>query len=548
MLDEEEWMHVPKGADQFTKVTSELSTFAPNGRVSLAQLGYYLEIYANIDILEYDAEFCRLVKDLIRGTREQSKIALPDAFNGQLYDYQFDGYRWLGRNYSLPIGGLLADEMGLGKTIQVIAFMAYLLEKQELQPALVVCPKTLTENWKKELAKFLPAAKVYVHTGPHRIRNIKVLFTFHVVITTYETLVRDELFLGQVDWSICVLDEAQRIKNYTTAAARVCKAMKATSRLALTGTPVENELGDLWSIVDYVQPGLLGSYQEFRDRYERPLSNDVSGEKAHNIERELLTNLYMVYQRKTKAEHLTDLPPKTEIRHSILMSPLQERLYRSILNEMQSASKGGGMVLQAIHRLLRVCAHPYLEVGGVEYADPADLKSSCPKLSHVLDILHDIQKADEKCLIFTHWREMQTVLVRTILDEFGFWPTVINGESINRLESVNNFNNTVGFNVMILSPRAAGTGLTITGANHVIHYTRWWNPAVENQATDRVHRIGQTKPTSVHIPICEVPSGITVEQVLDNLLARKRKLAKSVVVPSNQLNITEKDIMAALGF
>ncbi len=548
VLDGKEWVHVPKGASKFAEATEQLITLSPSGRVTLAQLGFFLEIYMNVDVLEFDAGFRRLAEELRLGPTTGEEIALPQAFNGSLYDYQLDGYAWMGRNYSIPAGGLLADEMGLGKTVQVIAFMAHLFDKGELGPSLVVCPKTLTRNWKDEIGRFLPAARTHIHEGPGRIREAEYFKMFHVVITTYETLVRDQICLGQVDWTICVCDEAQRIKNYTTSASRVCKAMKAVSRLALTGTPVENSLGDLWSIVDYVQPGLLGSYQQFRERFERPLSGGPSEEQAGNIERELMASMYLVYQRRTKEEHLTDLPPKTEIKYPVPLSPLQLGLYRDILDEMKGGLKGRGMVLQAIRRLLEVCAHPYLETGNYNYADPVDLIECCPKLASTLDILREVRDKGEKCLVFTDRRAVQDILVRVILSEFGFIPTVINGESINRLDSVKHFNQTPGFKVMVLSPRAAGTGLTITGANHVIHYTRWWNPAVENQATDRVHRIGQEKPTTIHLPICEVPGGKTVEQVLDELLTRKRKLAKSIIVPSSQLNITEKDMAAALGF
>ena len=547
VLDGDKWIYIPKDARKVSEAASKSSGIAPGGRVSEAHLRYILEIYTNIDALEYDSEFSRLARELLDDSSPALDYTLPRCFKGDLYDHQAEGYTWLQQIYGIPVGGLLADEMGLGKTIQVIAFMALLFEQEALSPALVICPKTLVDNWKSEIARFLPQAKVYEHTGPNRIRAAELFGLYDVVVATYETLVRDELILGQVDWSMCVCDEAQRIKNFTTAAARVCKVLKARLRLALTGTPVENSLGDLWSIVDYVQPGLLGSYNEFRNRFERPLSLHPSETIRQDVERELIARLYLVYKRRTKKEILKDLPPKKEERTHIPLGKLQEQLYRSIIAEIQGGNRQQGQVLAAIRRLLNVCAHPFLETQQADTASPTDLKHSCPKLVHTLDLLHDIRKSGEKCLIFTDRRAMQRILARVILNEFGFMPTVINGESVNRLELVESFNQKGGFSAMILSPRAAGTGLTITGANHVIHYTRWWNPAVENQATDRIHRIGQTKPVFVHIPICTADTGRTAEEVLDQLLSRKSRLAESVIVPSSGLNITEKEIAEALG-
>lgn len=547
VFDGERWIGVPKGARKIWEAASNLQEIAPSGRVHVAHLKYILEIYTNIDVLEYDAEFSRLVQEFLEPSATTVVYPIPGCFQGNLHDYQVEGYIWLQRLYNIRVGGLLADEMGLGKTVQVIAFMALLLEQNILAPAIIVCPRTLVKNWKSELARFLPRARVYEHIGPYRVRTVEFFQNWDVVITSYETLVSDELILGQVDWTVCVCDEAQKIKNFTTAAARVCKALKARLRLALTGTPVENSLGDLWSIVDFVQPGLLGSYQEFRNRFERPLLADTSEATRERVERELLACLYLVYKRRTKNEYLKELPPKTEERYYIPLSNLQQQLYRNIVAEIKGGHLQRGQVLGAIRRLLNVCAHPFIETREYKYASPRDLKQSCPKLARTLELLHNIRKSAEKCLIFTDSRAMQEILVRVILDEFGFIPTIINGESVNRLELVEDFNKTNGFSVMILSPRAAGTGLNITSANHVIHYTRWWNPAVENQATDRVHRIGQTKPVFIHLPICTINSGLTAEQVLDSLLHQKSVLAERILVPSSKLNITPEEIAEALG-
>ncbi|MGE5580221.1 MAG: DEAD/DEAH box helicase [Bacillota bacterium] len=542
-----QWIHVPKDAGKFAEAARRLEEIAPDGRVAPNMMRYVLEIYTNIEALEYDSEFNRLAREFLGQSADLDDRTVPACFCGQLRDYQTDGYVWMRRISQIPLGGLLADEMGLGKTVQVIAFMSWLNDRGLLRPSLVVGPQALVDNWASELGKFLPGVSVYKHMGPGRVRDMSLWNSVDIVATTYDTLVRDEIMMGQIDWRVLVCDEAQRIKNFTTATARVVKAMKAGFRLALTGTPVENSLGDLWSIVDYVQPGLLGSYQEFRQRFEIPLSQNDTDEMRAAVEKKLVAHLYLVYKRRTKEEYLRELPPKTECVDTVPMSPLQQQRYAEIVAEAKRGDKGRGVAFVAIRRLLNTCAHPYLETGGFDTASPEELIRSCPKLARTMEILEHVKRSEEKALVFTDRRNMQRILARAILGRFGIYPAIINGESINRFDSVKHFNMSQGFNVLILSPRAAGVGLTITGANHVIHYTRWWNPAVENQATDRAHRIGQTRPVTVHIPIVTSPAGRTAEQVLDTLLKRKRALASSVIVPSSRLNVTEEEIARELG-
>jgi len=547
VFDGDQWIHIPKDAKIFADASKCLREIAPDGHVSPSMMGYVLEIYTNIEELEYDSEFNRLAREFLGQDEDANDGAVPERFNGKLRNYQTDGYRWMRRISRIPLGGLLADEMGLGKTVQVIAFMSWLAERGELCPSLVVGPQALVDNWAGEVARFLPGVSVHKHAGLGRVRDVEFLSSFDIVATTYDTLVRDEIVMGQIDWRVFVCDEAQRIKNFTTATARVVKAMKASFRLALTGTPVENSLGDLWSIVDYVQPGLLGSYQEFRHRFEIPLSEEDTDEMRARVEKQLVTHLYLVYRRGTKEEYLKELPPKKEIAEQIQMSKMQQLQYDRVVESVRQPGMKKGAAFVAIRKLLNICAHPYTETGGFDSAEPEELIRVCPKLAYTMEILAQIRSAGEEALIFTDRRDIQRILARTILGRFGFYPIIVNGESVNRFGSVQHFNQSPGFNVIVLSPRAAGIGLTITGANHVIHYTRWWNPAVENQATDRVHRIGQTRPVSVHIPTVVSPRGQTAEQILDRLLVRKRSLANSVIVPSSRLNVTEEDIARELG-
>jgi superfamily II DNA or RNA helicase len=544
------WIYVPSSAEDFADASRELARIAPDGRVRAEHLKYILEIYTNIDELDYDAEFARFLQDYRAAGKADDVPLLPTTFRGQLRSYQMDGLRWLTRLQRVPMGGLLADEMGLGKTVQVLAFMAWLAAQGQLRPSLVVGPQALVDNWCNEIRKFFPTASVYQHVGYGRLRDAQVIASFDIVATTYETLVRDELLLGRVDWNVVVCDEAQRIKNYTTSICRVSKAMKGRVRLALTGTPVENSLGDLWSIVDYAQPGILGSYRSFRERFEKPLVQSEDEETRHRVEKDLMAHLGPAYLRRTKAEYLKDeLPPKEESRIRVPYSTLQKQLDREIRAAARSArgNDSRGWALRAVNSLLDLCAHPYLIDDRFRGANPAELLRASPKLSETVRILRAIRERGEKALIFTHNRDMQEILRTVMISEFGILPPVINGDSIQRFGTVEHFNNTSGFAVMILSPRAAGVGLTITGANHVIHYTRWWNPAIENQATDRAHRIGQTKPVYVYVPIVRDDSVRTADEILDSLLEKKRALAESIVIPSSQLQVTEREFIEAMG-
>jgi len=550
VLKGDQWIHVPSSAKDFADAARELSRIAPDGRVKAEHLNYILEIYTNIDELDYNAEFARFLQDYRTAGKVDEVPSLPSAFRGQLRNYQAEGLKWLTRLQRVPMGGLLADEMGLGKTVQVLAFMAWLAEQGQLRPSLVVGPQALVDNWCSEIHKFFPSASVYPHLGYSRLRDPSAIASFDIVATTYETLVRDELLLGRIDWNVVVCDEAQRLKNYTTSICRVSKAMKGRVRLALTGTPVENSLGDLWSIVDYAQPGILGSYRSFRERFEKPLVQSEDEETRQRVERDLMAHLGPAYLRRTKDEYLKDeLPPKEESRVFVSYNQYQRQLDRDIRMSARSArgSEDRGWALRAVNKLLNLCAHPYLVDGRFRGASPAELLRTSPKLAETVKILRAVKDRGEKALIFTHSRDMQEILRTVLVFEFGALPPVINGDSIQRFGTVEYFNKTPGFAVMILSPRAAGVGLTITGANHVIHYTRWWNPAVENQATDRAHRIGQKKPVHVYVPIVRDDSTRTADEILDSLLAKKRALAASIVIPSSQLQVTEQEFIEAMG-
>ena len=532
VLYNDNWIKVPKESEDFIEGAEELDKIKINGKVNKENLNYIFDIYENIDLLEYNEQMIDFRSKLQEdGVIYQS----PSLFKGELRPYQKRGYVWLHKLKDSKLGGLLADDMGLGKTIQVIALMASLKAENKLSPSLIAAPKSLLENWQHEIKKFSPEInKVYIHLGGSRNKNSRVIKQSDVVLTTYSTLVSDQVLLGEIDWTILVCDEVQAIRNQSTLKAHAVKAQKAKLRLGLSGTPVQNTVADLWSIYDFVQPGLLDSFKEFKNNFVKPIESSNTPEEYEKYEGMLKEKIQPVFLRRTKEGELKDeLPEKKDITKTIEMSQRQKERYKEII-EKEKNSKGRTH-LGTLQSLLQLSSHPALLDKDWNLKSAEELLNEGPKLKSVINILREVEKNNEKALIFTTFKIMQLILQRVIREKFGLQEIpIINGDSKQRLASVDRFNESEGFGCMILSPRAAGTGLNITGANHVIHYTRWWNPAVEQQATDRVYRIGQEKEVNVYYPIMTADRE-TVEEKLHRLLEEKKRLAKNIIVPNNPI-------------
>jgi SNF2 family DNA or RNA helicase len=337
---------------------------------------------------------------------------------------------------------------------------------------------------------------------------------------------------------VIACDEAQKVKNPTAQITSAVKGMKAQLRLAMTGTPVENGLSELWCIVDWAQPGRLGGQKEFRDRFERPMREADDTDRIE-IARQLQHELTPHYIRRVKEDVLDGLPPKMDLRHLVELGPRQIRLYAEIVRRVQSRDM---VPIEGLQHLIAVASHAELfEESGRSIQE---LIEECPKLEATLEILDGVQAHGEKAILFTRYRGMQRILQSAIAARFGIHAAILNGEVAagRRLGLVDNFNRASGFCALILSPEAAGVGLNIVGANHVVHYTRLWNPAKENQATDRAHRIGQTRPVTVHYPIIGGGEVATVEERLDALLEEKQALARDVVRPRESLSV-ERELL-----
>lgn len=529
------WIEIdPETAQQYLRTWDSLDRDEQGGLIlHTNKANYVLDVIDNLHELIYDES----------QTEPQSRTfldqipdyAVPRTLNAQLMPHQIVGYRWLRFLEEHRVGGLLADDMGLGKTIQVISFLAHLADRDLISPTLIVLPSALVDNWHREIRKFCPDIHlIYHHIGGDRLKDPQRIAQSEVVLTTYQTLLRDQLVMGQIDWQLVVSDEAQFVKNPTAQSTAVLKAMKAKLRLALTGTPVENGLSELWCIIDFVQPGRLGSQRDFREEFERPIRDAENAEAVREVATRLQGRLTPHYVRRMKEDILESLPHKEIRKYPVSMGERQLRYYGRVIKRLR---EGDDIPIAALQRLIGISSHPELFRTSGEPVDA--LVEECPKLQKTLEIVEEIRAKGEKVLIYTHLKDMQAILQELLEQRFDVHVPIINGgvAGNRRLDVVDRFNNREGFGAMLLAPQAAGVGLNITGANHVIHYTRLWNPAKEGQATDRAHRLGQTKPVTVYYPIVEGEGFTSVEERLAELLDEKRELARNVVWPRSSLDV-----------
>lgn len=455
-------------------------------------------------------------------------ILLNQGFVANLYPYQQTGVSWLHSLAEEELGCILADEMGLGKTVQIIALIT-LCRRHKGMPTLVVSPATIIENWRREFQKFSPNVDILVHSGPHRTGFPSSLRKYDVIITSYDIAVRDQGMLGMIEWKLVILDEAQAIKNPATRRAIVLKSLKKKNAIAVTGTPMENRLRDLWSLMDFACPGLLGSIDQFE-----ALNRD-SEESARRIER-IVSPLIL---RRRVADVADDLPEKIIISQAVSMNEGAlfdyEELRRQIAREY-----GKSATLVSLIKLRQFCAHPYL-LGRGTFDDP--LKHS-DKYVRLVEILDEITGWDQKTIIFTSFSGMLDLLVSDLPRRYNVPCIRIDGRTpvTDRQGLVDFFSSIKGSAFLLVNPRAAGTGLNITAANHVIHYNLEWNPAVEDQATARAHRRGQKQIVTVH----RLFYVDTVEEVINDRLYRKRLLAHTAVVGTEANEAYAADIARAL--
>jgi superfamily II DNA or RNA helicase len=472
------------------------------------------------------------VGEFLNGALPQSvrRVALPPGFQASLRPYQERGLSWLVFLSSLGLGACLADDMGLGKTVQLLALeAAHRAEDPSGGPTLLLCPMSLVGNWERETARFAPDLRVYAHHGPQRLHGEDLcahLADADLVLTTYATATRDADELSGYTWRRVVLDEAQAIKNSLSQTAKAVKRLGGGHRVALTGTPVENRLAELWSIMDFLNPGMLGSSQQFRARYSIPVERHGQAEPAERLR--VVTRPYVLRRLKTDPAVITDLPDKIEVKQYCRLTTEQASLYQSVVDDMMDKIEGSdgierrGNVLAAMAKLKQVCDHP-----AVLLHDRSAIGTRSGKVTRLEELLEEILAEGDKVLCFTQFTEFAEMLLPHLAARFGTDVAYLHGGTpkARRDELVTRFQSDGGPPVFLLSLKAGGTGLNLTAANHVIHLDRWWNPAVEDQATDRAFRIGQTRNVQVRKFVC---SG-TLEEKIDEMIEQKKALASLVV-------------------
>uniref|UniRef100_UPI00319E9BC1 DEAD/DEAH box helicase n=1 Tax=Nocardia sp. No.11 TaxID=3128861 RepID=UPI00319E9BC1 len=482
--------------------------------------------------------------ELFAGEGEPEPVPVPVGLKAELRPYQERGLSWLATMSRLNCGAILADDMGLGKTVQVLALLAHERESaavgtgradpgDRVGPTLLVCPMSVVGNWQREAQRFTPDLRVLVHHGPARLTGPEfaaAVADADLVVTTYALLARDATLLGEQRWERIVLDEAQHIKNAATRQSRAARALTARHRLALTGTPVENRLEELRALFDFAMPKLLGSPQSFRARFAVPIERERDQQAVERLR--LITDPFVLRRLKTDPAVISDLPEKLEMTVRANLTVEQAALYQAVVDDMLAKLKDAkgmarkGAVLGALTRLKQVCNHPAHYLGdGSPILRRGSHRSG--KLALVEDVLDAVVADGEKALLFTQFREFGDLVLPFLTERFGTPIPFLHGgvSKKGRDEMVTGFQRENGPPLMLLSLKAGGTGLNLTAANHVIHLDRWWNPAVENQATDRAFRIGQQRAVQVRKLVCVD----TIEERIDEMISGKKQLADLAV-------------------
>ncbi|MFO7937951.1 MAG: DEAD/DEAH box helicase [Kiritimatiellia bacterium] len=465
----------------------------------------------------------------LKGESRFKVIIQPRELNGSLRPYQLIGFSWLVflRNWNL--GACLADDMGLGKTVQTIAFILHEKANGATKPVLIAGPTSILGNWMHELRHFAPSLKCIMHHGPKRAKAEKLeelVERNDVVVTSYNLLYKDYRHLKKIRWSCFVVDEAQNIKNSMTQQAQAARAVQADYRVALTGTPMENNVGDIWSLMDFLNPGLLGGRRYFHDTFFKPIQSGRDLKAKNRLKK--ITSSFILRRLKTDRDIIRDLPEKVENKVYCTLSLEQKELYQDITDsfnreiEDTGGIKRRGAILAVLTRLKQICNHPANYLGETEY-----LANRSGKLDRLVEMLEEVFQQGESALVFTQFAEMGALIKDHVCRTFAVDVPFIYGgtDRKNRDRLIDAFQQSEEPTAFVLSLKAGGTGLNLTRANHVFHFDRWWNPAVENQATDRAFRIGQKKNVMVHKFIC---AG-TLEEKIDALMVSKLTLTDEIV-------------------
>ena len=522
VIVESRWVPLPMGtAAAMSEVLQGLGMDL--GKISMGQ--YLRLLQAPLAIAVWDEAALSLSSDQLSA---HLSVATPSDLKATFYPYQENGYRWLDFMARNGVGTILADEMGLGKTLQVIAVLLAETHRCSV-PNLVVCPATLLENWRREFTKFAPSLRILIHSGRQRTGSASELGGFNVVVCSYETMMGDISMLRDIAWNLLVIDEAQAIKNPEAQRTIKIKRVPRRAAIAVTGTPVENTLRDIWSISDFIAPGQLGALRDF----ERRFADTVN----HAKQLEPLVSAMML--RRRVRDVAKDLPSRIDIPVPLQLDEHHARAYEEI--RLEAAQKNPQAVaFTAMVPLRMYCAHPW---AAKKLLGESPFHAS-PKLTRLFGILEEVIGNGEKALVFTSFQEVADLIARLVREEWGVFAEVIDGRVPvpDRQGLVDALAAAKPSGVLVLNPKAAGVGLNITAANHVIHYNLEWNPAVEDQASARSYRRGQERPVTVH----RLFYVDTVEEVIDDIMRRKRTISESAVLGTDGESVDVEDLQRAL--
>lgn len=504
-------------------------TLTPGERVATLVTGTYVTADQRTVPLSQAATTQQRLAEL---TAHPPTVAVPQGLNATLRHYQLDGLSWMLRNAEHGLGSCLADDMGLGKTVSAIALHLALKERERTEPTLIVCPASVLNNWAREIRRFAPTQSVVPFHGSSRTVGSDTDF----VVTTYATLRNAHHELRKTQWGLIIADEAQAVKNDTSKTARALRTLDAVHRLALSGTPIQNSLDDLWALLDWTTPGLLGSKRIFQQRYARPIKE---GKEQPRSQLTTLSSIVLLRRRKNDPAIAPELPAKTISNRLVALSEEQIGLYQAVVDDCLAAiaeldvTARRGRILALLTALKQVCNHPAQYLGQTHPELP-NRSGKLDALTEIIDIAH---AESSPALVFTQYVTMGELIV-THLRERGIDTQLLHGglDIAGRQRLIDAFQEG-RLDHLVLSTHAAGTGVTLTRAEHVVHYDQWWNPAVEDQATDRAHRIGQTHPVVVHRLMC---AG-TLEERIDEILQSKRTLSESILDNEVSMQLSELD-------
>lgn len=479
-------------------------------------------------------------------------IPVPSQLEAELRPYQQQGFEWLVFMREQKFGACLADDMGLGKTIQTISYLLYTVNTLDVtEPAIIICPTSVLGNWQKELARFAPSLNVYTHYGANRLKDETLRDEIqrekpHIIVSTYGTVSQDVEFLQYFNWSSIILDEAQNIKNMQTIQSRAIRKLRGEHHIALTGTPVENRLSELWAIFDFIHKGYLGSFSKFQEQFILPIERDDSEQHKEQLRAKIQP--FLLRRTKRDSDLMLNLPEKQEMPEFCPLTAEQAALYESYIEdtaaqlEQLTGFEKRGRILKMLNKLKQLCNHPALYLKE-PFDDAETMLSRSVKLRRIVDLTAEIVHNGEQCLIFTQYIGMGNILQHCFAELYDIDVPFLTGSmpKQQRDRLVEAFQ-AGAFPIFILSLKAGGTGLNLTAANHVLHADRWWNPAVENQATDRAYRIGQTQFVQVH----KFMTIGTIEEKIDKMLTIKSALSEELIQSSKWITELQDDELREL--